>query len=284
MVGEITWLVSDLGLARDLGDSTRLLTLACLERGLRCQWACVETLRLSSGCLTVDVGACTSDCGRLVVDSPLRREVSKYEYVVMRADPPFDQQYIQIVQCLAILERLGKVHLATPASTLILGCSKTIGVATGLEGLSGCVMFDQGYGFEHSFPCYLKRLDGGNSNGVKLLESSHAFMDARNEIVGGVLVQCVAEAKDESRIWFVDGECVKLASHRCRQLCSQLADILKKLNVWLAAVDVVDGHVLDVNLASPGRLESLTLHECSIVVEAACSALECRLRTLVEKN
>lgn len=281
-------------------DTTLRLLQAALEMGEAACWCDPSGVRFESGrvlarCRRVESAPAERDAAGWTLGPAEDAEVSGFDLVLYRTDPPVDCRYLEHLQLLACAAVPGGPELVNPAHALLC-CSDKLGPGPLARALPPTVVssswerlaeFGRAEG-----RTVLKPLGGLQSRGVKLLDwSTTAGRErAREEIraLSGeparpvLLQRFLPEIHDgEKRLWFVDGELLAhvkkrpvdgtflvdmdkgascLACHLTlgeARLAATVGEGFRSQGVRLAAVDVIAGYVTDWNLTSPGMLPTM---------------------------
>jgi glutathione synthase len=281
-------------------DTTLRLIQEALAAGEAASWCDPAGLRFESGRVLARSRRVRSappgrESGGWILDSPEDVEVSRFDLVLYRTDPPVDRRYFEHLQLLACCTGRGGAELVNPAQVL-LRCTDKLGPAALARAMPATIV-------SSSWECLcafgraerrtvLKPLGGAQSRGVQLLDwATPAGRErARHEIEGlsdglarPVLLQRFLEEihDGEKRLWFVDGQLLAHVKKRpvegtflidmdkgaaclpCdltlgeARLASAIGDAFRAEGVRLAAVDVIAGQVTDWNLTSPGMLPTM---------------------------
>jgi glutathione synthase len=217
-----------------------------------------------------------------------------FDCIMLRADPPVTASYSDAIQLLvASLERIGKspeLVLVNPPGVVLGHDGKLMALHSQDDAPRTIVSssirqlcdFTDSEGI-----AVLKPLHRHGGRGVRLVRKELGrakLVQLVNNMTSKESVCILAQQylenhrQTEKRLWFVDGDvlgvCKKrfqngrfppiLAKNRYvaaatlsiqeQKLCARLGATLRKLNVRIAGVDLIDGRVTDVNVVSPGLL------------------------------
>ncbi len=219
-------------------------------------------------------------------------EPRRFQRILYRTDPPVDLEYLHPLQLLAAgLEEARGSELINPASVLFSQGEKLEAVLAGRLAPKSLISADsarlKSFGSQQG-RTILKPLHEAQSKGVQLLDftdepekADEALRSATQGFRRPVVLQEYLPGivkNGETRLWFLDG---KLLAHvkkkpksgdyridmdqggtlaestlspREKNAIPVLARKLKSWRVRLAAVDLIDGKVTDLNFTSPGLL------------------------------
>jgi glutathione synthase len=278
-------------------DTTLRLIQEALAAGEDASWCDPSGVRFESGrvlarCRRVRAATSSREAAGWVLDPAGDTELSGFDLVLYRTDPPVDRRYLEHLQLLACC---AGPELVNPAEVL-LRCSDKLGPPALARAMPPTLVsssweclcdFGQAEG-----RTVLKPMGGAQSRGVQLLDwTTTAGRDqARHEIEamsGGLarpvlLQRFLPEIHDgEKRLWFVDGQLLAHVKKRpvegtflvdmdkgasclaCEltlgeaRLAGAIGEAFRAEGVRLAAVDVIAGQVTDWNLTSPGMLPTM---------------------------
>lgn len=281
-------------------DTTLRLVQEAAAAGEAASWCDPSGVRFESGrvlarCCRVRSCSAGREAEGWVLDPPRDAEVSGFDLVLYRTDPPVDRRYLEHLQLLACCTGRGGPELVNPAQVMLC-CSDKLGPASLARAMPPTVVSSaweclSAFGRTEG-RTVLKPLGGAQSRGVQLLDwSTPAGRErARHEIEGlsgglarPVLLQrFLDEIHDgEKRLWFVDGQLLAHVKKRpvkgtflvdmdkgasclpCDltlaevRLAGAVGEAFRAEGVRLAAVDLIAGQVTDWNLTSPGMLPTM---------------------------
>jgi glutathione synthase len=274
------------------GDSTFALLLEAQKRGHAVSYYTPDKLSLRGEELVAPVQALTvrDEVGNhFTLGEPRREKLAAYDVILLRQDPPFDLAYITSTH---FLERLHPKTLVVnnPASvrnapekifvmdfpdlmppTLISRDLDEINsfreehgavVMKPLHGHGGAAVFrimpqDMNFGslfdmFSVTFrePWVIQRF---------LPEVKHG--DKRIILVDGEFAGAVnrVPAADDLRSNMVRGGAAKATelSDREREICARLAPKLRERGLLFVGIDVIDGHLTEINVTSPTGIRAI---------------------------
>lgn len=281
-------------------DTTLRLVQEALETGEAAFWCDPSGLRYESGrvlarCRRVRSVSPGREAAGWALDPSADAEVSGFDLVLYRTDPPVDRRYLEHLQLLACCAGRGGPELVNPARA-ILCCTDKLGPSALARAMPPTVV-------SSSWECLcafgraegrtvLKPLGGAQSRGVQLLDWStptgrdrarHAIEAMSGGLARPVLLQHFLEEihDGEKRLWFVDGQLLAHVKKRpvegtflvdmdkgaaclaCdltlgeARLAGAIGEAFRAEGVRLAAVDVIAGQITDWNLTSPGMLPTM---------------------------
>jgi len=217
-----------------------------------------------------------------------RRPLGFFDVVHLRTDPPFDIEYYYTTILLEMAPRHTLV-LNDPAA--VRGLNEKLSILLFPDLVTDTIVTcsaDEAADFVARVggKAVAKELGQCSSKGITLLEGSRADVLARvrplvGRSTGHLMVQryLPAVTAGETRITCIDGEplgyflkvpaagsflastdfgarCVPCElSDRDRRLCSAVGPFLRDRGILFAALDVIDGHLSEINLTSPGLLK-----------------------------
>src|ERR1700723_1527990 len=274
------------------GDSTFALLLEAQKRGHGLSYYTPDKLSLKGEELVAPVQALTvrDEVGdHFTLGEPKRESLSTFDVILLRQDPPFDLAYITSTH---LLERLHPKTLVVtdPASvrnapeklflmdfpqlmppTLISRDLDEINafrnqygavVMKPLHGHGGAAVFrilpqDMNFGllfdmFSATFkePWVIQRF---------LPEVKHG--DKRIILVDGEFAGAVnrVPATDDLRSNMVRGGAAKATdlTPREREICARLAPALRERGLLFVGIDVIDGHLTEINVTSPTGIRAI---------------------------
>lgn len=272
-------------------DTTLRLAREAVEQGHESFWCDIRTIRLEENAVVLDAAplSANSESGAAKQPFPARLAApSSFSSVHYRVDPPVDLAYLHPLQLLV----LGEAKLVNPAEVLFAHNEKFEAgflkhlfpaslVSSRWEDLS---RFGQA-----RLKTVLKPLHQAQSKGVQLLSWDSPALAEKNRVTLSaatdgftrpiLLQQYLAGiSQGEQRLWFLDGKllaCVrkmplegdfrvdmdrgsalretKLSSAE-KKAAQEIGKLLRQRKIRLAAVDLIEGLVTDLNFTSPGLI------------------------------
>ena len=273
-------------------DTTFLLMLEAQTRGHGLFVYAAEKLQLYDGRVlargrAVNIRAVKGD-HHTVGDYEVR-DLSEFDVVLMRQDPPFDLAYITATY---FLEKIHPATLVVNNPAEVRNAPEKLFV-TGFPGLQPPTLVTADAEALHAFhrehgDMVLKPLHGGAGSGVVRLEADDPNLDALLELHGQIGREPViaqkfvpAISKGDKRILLVDGEPVGAINRvpgegqvranmarggraepveltaRDREICDTIALELKDRGLLLAGIDVIGDYLTEINITSPTGAQQL---------------------------
>ena len=216
----------------------------------------------------------------------------RFQRILYRTDPPVDLEYLHPLQLLAAgLNGAKNAELVNPASVLFSRGEKLEAVLSEKLAPQSLISADptrlKAFGIQQG-RAVLKPLHEAQSKGVQLLhfadepeKANEALRSATEGFRRPVVLQEYLPGivkKGETRLWFLDGKLLahvkkkpksgdyridmdqgatlaeSILTQREKKAIPVLGRKLKSWGVRLAAVDLIDGKVTDLNFTSPGLL------------------------------
>jgi glutathione synthase len=217
------------------------------------------------------------------------RDLSEFDVVLMRQDPPFDMAYITATY---LLEMIHPATLVVNNPAAVRNAPEKLFV-TGFPGLQPPTLITSDAEALHDFhvrhgDIVLKPLYGGAGSGVVKLRAGDPNLDALLELHAMIGREAViaqqfipAVSKGDKRILLVDGEPVGAINRipgegqvrsnlarggraepvdltaRDREICDAIAMELKTRGLLLAGIDVIGDYLTEINVTSPTGAQQL---------------------------
>jgi glutathione synthase len=218
-----------------------------------------------------------------------RRDMSEFDVVLLRQDPPFDMAYITTTH---FLEKIHPQTLVVNNPTEVRNAPEKLFV-TGFEGVQPPTLVTSDIDAIYDFRArhgdmVLKPLYGGGGSGVARLKADDPNLDALIELhtmIGRepVIAQkfLPAVAKGDKRILLVDGEPVGAINRvpaegqvrsnlrvggtaveveltaRDLELCAIIGPQLKARGLLFVGIDVIGDYLTEINVTSPTGAQQL---------------------------
>jgi glutathione synthase len=217
------------------------------------------------------------------------RDMSEFDVVLMRQDPPFDMAYITATH---FLERIHPATLVVNNPFEVRNAPEKLFV-TGFEGLQPATLITSDREALHDFherhgDMVLKPLYGGGGSGVVRLKAGDPNLDAllelhamigREQVIAQKFVPAVS--KGDKRVILVDGEPVGAINRvpaegqvrsnlarggraeaveltaRDREICETIGPELKSRGLLLVGIDVIGDYLTEINVTSPTGAQQL---------------------------
>jgi glutathione synthase len=217
------------------------------------------------------------------------RDLSEFDVVLMRQDPPFDMAYITATH---FLEKIHPKTLVVNNPAEVRNAPEKLFV-TGFEGVQPPTLITSDVDAIYAFRArhgdmVLKPLYGGGGSGVARLKADDPNLDALIELhtmIGRepVIAQkfLPAVAKGDKRILLVDGEPVGAINRvpaegqvrsnlrvggtavevdltaRDKELCAIIGPELKARGLLFVGIDVIGDYLTEINVTSPTGAQQL---------------------------
>ncbi|MEY4641425.1 MAG: hypothetical protein RLZZ227_1419 [Pseudomonadota bacterium] len=275
-------------------DTTLAMLLAAQKRGWELWYIEQDDLYLDHGVAMAEMHAVTV---RYDADDwyslgpPVRRHIADMDVVLMRKDPPFDNEYIYSTYILEAAEKQGTLIANKPQS--LRDCNEKI-FATLFPQCTPAVLVTRNKGllrefYEQHGDVIFKTLDGmGGSNIFRLMPS-----DPNVSVIIEVLTehgarQIMAQkfipeiAQGDKRILMIDGQHVGYAlarvpapnetrgnlaaggsargqplTERDKWICAQVGPTLKAKGLLFVGLDVIGDYLTEINVTSPTCVREL---------------------------
>jgi glutathione synthase len=218
-----------------------------------------------------------------------RREMTDFDVVLMRQDPPFDMAYITATH---FLERIHPKTLVINNPAEVRNAPEKLFV-TGFEGVQPPTLITSDaeaiYDFrERHGDIVLKPLYGGGGSGVVRLKADDPNLDAllelhamigREQVIAQKFIPAVS--KGDKRILLIDGEPIgainripadgQVRSNLARggraaaveltkrdiELCEIIGPELKRRGLLFVGIDVIGDYLTEINVTSPTGAQQL---------------------------
>jgi glutathione synthase len=218
-----------------------------------------------------------------------RRDLSEFDVVLMRQDPPFDMAYITATH---ILERIHPQTLVVNNPVEVRNAPEKLFVTT-FEGVQPPTLVTSDIDAIYDFRArhgdmVLKPLYGGGGSGVARLKADDPNLDAlielhtmigREPVIAQKFIPAVS--KGDKRILLIDGEPVGAINRvpaegqvrsnlrvggraeeveltaRDRELCAIIGPQLKARGLLFVGIDVIGDYLTEINVTSPTGAQQL---------------------------
>jgi len=275
------------------GDSTFALMLEAQARGYRVDYFVPGSLALRGHEVSADVAPVT------VMDKPkgehfvlgdfARTDLSTYDVVLMRQDPPFDMNYITLTH---LLERIHpKTFVMNPPAAVRNAPEKIL--VTEFPELMPPTLVTRDRAMIHAFRrehgnIILKPLYGNGGAGVFLIQEGDQNLNSLIELFEQsfrepfMVQRYLPEVrKGDKRIILVDGEPVaglnrvpadgearsnmhvggrpelSELTNREHEICATIAPALKARDMIFVGIDVIGGYLTEINVTSPTGIREI---------------------------
>src|ERR1700761_7535489 len=220
---------------------------------------------------------------------PERRDLSEFDVVLMRQDPPFDMAYITATH---ILERIHPQTLVVNNPVEVRNAPEKLFVTT-FEGVQPPTLVTSDLDAIYDFRArhgdmVLKPLYGGGGSGVARLKADDPNLDAllelhamigREPVIAQKFIPAVSAG--DKRILLVDGEPIGAVNRipaegqvrsnlarggraeavevtaRDREICGAIAMELKTRGLLFVGIDVIGDYLTEINVPSPTGAQQL---------------------------
>ena len=296
-----------------MGDSTFALMLEAQGRGHRVDYFVPGSLALRDNEVSADVAPIT------VMDKPkgehfvlgdfARTDLSSYDVLLMRQDPPFDMNYITITH---MLERIHpKTFVMNPPAAVRNAPEKIL--VTEFPELMPPTLVTRDRAMIHAFRrehgnVILKPLYGNGGAGVFLIQEGDQNLNSLIELFEQsfrepfMVQRYLPEVrKGDKRIILVDGEAVaglnrvpadgearsnmhvggrpelSELTEREREICATIAPALKARDMIFVGIDVIGGYLTEINVTSPTGIREIKRFGGPDIAALIWDAMEKRL-------
>jgi glutathione synthase len=233
-------------------------------------------------------------------ESPRPLTLYEGDLILLRVDPPVDSRYLQALQHLQALVTLqpeDAPHIVNSPGAVLGLASKTISLLAGFPVPRSMITArkTEVSDFVHAVgSCVMKPVADMQGHGIRLLNRFNCEKELQS--VPGpylpaqmVVQQHLSADAGETRLWFVAGELVGAALRRRgptsgpldlvtppvhttpyvlteRQRCQadHIGQVLSRAGIVIAAVDWIDGMVIDVNIVSPGLIVEMEQYDAGL--------------------
>jgi glutathione synthase len=217
------------------------------------------------------------------------RDLSEFDVVLMRQDPPFDMAYITATH---MLETIHPQTLVVNNPAEVRNAPEKLFV-TGFEGVQPPTLITSDIEAIHDFRArhgdmVLKPLYGGGGSGVARLKADDPNLDAllelhamigREPVIAQKFLPAVAQG--DKRILLVDGEPVGAINRvplegqvrsnlrvggraeevaltaRDKELCATIGPELRRRGLLFVGIDVIGDYLTEINVTSPTGAQQL---------------------------
>ena len=216
-------------------------------------------------------------------------DLSEWDVVLLRQDPPFDMGYITTTH---ILERIHPATLVVNDPFWVRNCPEKL-LVLDFAHLGPPTMIARGLDDIRAFRAahgdmILKPLYGNGGAGVFKLPEADANLSALHELFMGLNREPLiaqkflpAVAEGDKRVILVDGECVgainrvpqkgearsnmhaggvavpTVVTERDREICAAIGPTLKERGLIFVGIDVIGGNLTEINVTSPTGIQEL---------------------------
>lgn len=281
-------------------DTTFAMMRECQRRGIEVHWAEITEMRASaqvhgSGLSVFAHQICIDDPQAAiwwVEDHARWAEATDFDVILMRKDPPFDQQYLVATQLLEIAERQG-VRVVNSAQSLRNHGEKMAALEFPQFTPNSLVSSDLRSLKEfaaHLGKIVAKPLDAMGGAGVFVLDAHDPNLPSALEVLTengrrAIVVQRYLPeiTKGDKRILVIHGQPVDLAlaripakgqsrgnlaaggtgvvvplSARDREIATTVGEALAPRGLWLMGLDVIGDCLTEINVTSPTGFQEIT--------------------------
>jgi glutathione synthase len=296
-----------------LADSTFALMLEAEARGHSLAYYTPDTLALRDNRVSASIAPVT------VADKPrgehftlgqfARTELSGFDVVLMRQDPPFDMNYVTITH---ILERVHPKTYVTNAPASVRNAPEKI-LVTGFPDLMPPTLVTRDREAIRAFRkeqgnIILKPLYGNGGAGVFLLEEGDQNLASLIELFElnfrepFMVQRYLPEVRQgDKRIILVDGEPIaglnripsegearsnmhvggrpelSELTEREREICARIGPVLKEQDLIFVGIDVIGGYLTEINVTSPTGIREIKRFGGPDIAPMIWDAIEKRL-------
>jgi glutathione synthase len=281
-------------------DSTLRLIEESIHQGIQTYWCQARSIRLQNKKVVLDARKVVAvdperEANSFQFDSLKFHSPSEFSKLFYRTDPPVDLAYLHPLQILWLeLRNSSHSELINPFKALTLINEKLETSVLPMLAPPSLVSSEREQllkFIKKEKKTVLKPLYEAQSRGVELLSAHQHNTDSylkktSKDFTQPVLIQKYLEGikEGETRLWFLDGQLLahfkkfplindfrvnidagsrldtKLLTRTEKRAIPQISKHLKKNHIRLAAIDLIDGYIIDFNITSPGlivEMESL---------------------------
>ncbi len=244
------------------------------------------------------------------LDEVKTSELAQFDAILMRKDPPFDMEYIYTTYLLEMAEQQGTLVVNPPQALRAVNEKFSISHFPDLtpktlisRDISRIRAFIEAEG-----RVVVKPMDGMGGMGIFKVSRDDANTSAILESLGNgsqtLMVQAYLDkvTAGDKRILLVDGQApeyglaripqgqdfranlaaggrgeVQALSARERQICERVQPWVQKMGLLFVGLDVIDGHVTEINVTSPTCIREIEQATGEDIAERLIVAIESRL-------
>lgn len=275
-------------------DSSMFIALSLQMRGHKIFYYHPETLLYQNDIISADVNEIfISFTDRYYIDNSSksnRVDLSKFDIILIRQDPPFDMNYITTCYLLNMINSSQCLVLNNPAS--ILQNSEKLAALQFSNYIPKTIIASDidlhvRNFIEQQKNVIAKPLYGHGGNDIILINESDSLIDLIKTHGTLVLQEFLPEVKTDGdkRVYMIDGEIIgsfqripkggeikanlsaggtaykTSLSDREKEICDSLSFWLKKNHIVFAGIDILNGFLIEINVTSPTGLTTLMLLE-----------------------
>ena len=296
------------------GDSTFAMMLEAQARKYKIDYYVPQSLALRDNVVSAEIAPIT------VFDKPrgehfklgkaARKDLSKYDVVLMRQDPPFDMNYTTLTH---ILERIHpKTFVMNPPAAVRNAPEKIL--VTEFPELMPPTLVTRDRALIHAFRrehgnIIVKPLYGNGGAGVFFIQEGDHNLSSLLELFEQnyrepfMIQRYLPEVrKGDKRIILVDGEPVGAINRvpqegearsnmhaggrpelskltkREREICAAIGPKLKQLDMIFVGIDVIGGYLTEINVTSPTGIREIKRFGGPDIAPMIWDAIEKRVR------
>ncbi|MGY0398567.1 MAG: glutathione synthase [Ostreibacterium sp.] len=237
--------------------------------------------------------------------------LSNFDTVLMRKDPPFDMEYIYSTYILEMAEKEGTLIVNSPNALRAVNEKFFINY---FPKLTPKTLVSRNIDYIKTFietqgKAVVKPMDGMGGKGIFKVSRDDTNTNAILESLGNgnetIMVQAYLEniTKGDKRILLVDGEPagyglaripqgkefranlatggrgeVQALTNREYELCKQIKPTIKALGLLFIGLDVIDGHITEINVTSPTCIREIEAETDERIADKLLSVIEKKVK------
>lgn len=275
-------------------DSSMFIALSLQMRGHKIFYYHPEDLLYENDVISADLNEIVvsfSDSYSIDhISKSNRADLSKFDLILIRQDPPFDMNYITTCYLLNMINSSHCLVLNNPTS--ILQNSEKLAALQFSNYIPKTIIASDISSHVKSFieqqkNVIAKPLYGHGGNDITLINNTDTLIDLIKTHGTVVLQEFLPEVKTDGdkRVYMIDGEIIgsfqripksgeikanlsaggsaykTSLTDREKQICHSLSGWLKKNQIVFAGIDILNGFLIEINITSPTGLTTLMLLE-----------------------
>jgi glutathione synthase len=277
-------------------DSSMFVALSLQLHGHKVFYYHPETLLYKDKVISADLSEIIiSYTNRYIIDHVSennRLDLSEFDLILIRQDPPFDMNYVTTCYLLNMINSDKCLVLNNPAS--ILQNSEKLAALEFSEYIPKTIIasninIDVTSFIENQKHVIAKPLYGHGGRGITLINNTDPWNVMLEELIDMhgtiVLQEFLPEVKSDGdkRVYMIDGEVIGALQRipkagdikanisaggtayktsltdREKEICKSLSGWLKENEIVFAGIDILNGYLIEINITSPTGLTNLML-------------------------
>lgn len=275
-------------------DSSMFIGLSLQKLGHKIFYYHPENLLYENDVISADLNEIVisfTDCYSIDhISKSNREDLSKFDLILIRQDPPFDMNYITTCYLLNMVNSSKSLVLNNPTS--ILQNSEKLAALQFSNYIPKTIIASDIDSHVKNFieqqkNVIAKPLYGHGGNDITLINNADPLIDLIKTHGTVVLQEFLPEVKTDGdkRIYMIDGEIIgsfqripkdgeikanlsaggsaykTSLTNREKEICDSLSGWLKENKIVFAGIDVLNGFLIEINITSPTGLTTLMLLE-----------------------